>query len=196
MPKPRPLIGGPGSAEGEEAAYLMEELERKNPVRPSLSRSLGWVDHARFRQDVEAAGIWVARRKEKSRLRAASHRATQQTAEAAGAGAQDPVRSREDAAAHLNFQMNEAARDSIRRFQHQLRAGALDVPMRSTAAQKRKPESERRRRLKWARFAAKQKTRKYDPEESEQNHPYAHQGESWLVSSPTKPWPVPGPAFS
>ena len=64
--------------------------------------------------------------------------------------------------------------------------------MRTSLPQKRRPESERRRRLKWARFAARQKTRKYDPEESEQNHPYAHLGGSRLVSSPTEPGRVPG----
>ncbi|CAE7297447.1 TRPT1, partial [Symbiodinium sp. CCMP2592] len=158
--------------EGAEAAYFaalppaLAELERKNPVRPSMDKSLGWINHARFLQDKEAAGVWVARRKEKSRLRAAAHRAAQQSAEGVGAGAQDPVRDQADAASHLNFQMNEAARDNLRRFQAELRAGELDAPMRAAVAQKRKPESERRRRIKWARFCEKQgKTRKYDPTE-------------------------------
>ncbi|CAE7545983.1 unnamed protein product [Symbiodinium sp. CCMP2592] len=142
--------------EGAEAAYFaalppaLAELERKNPVRPSMDKSLGWINHARFLQDKEAAGVWVARRKEKSRLRAAAHRAAQQTAEGVGAGVQDPVRDQADAASHLNFQMNEAARDNLRRFQAELRAGELDAPMRAAVAQKRKPESERRRRIKWA----------------------------------------------
>ncbi|CAE7534713.1 unnamed protein product, partial [Symbiodinium sp. CCMP2592] len=172
--------------EGAEAAYFaappaLAELERKNPVMPSMDKSLGWINHARFLQDKEAAGVWVARRKEKSRLRAAAHRAAQQTAEGAGAGVQDPVRDQADAASHLNFQMNEAARDNLRRFQAELRAGELDAPMRAAVAQKRKPESERRRRIKWARFCEKQgKTRKYDPTESEQNHPYAHSGSPHL----------------
>ncbi|CAE7269293.1 ESS1 [Symbiodinium sp. CCMP2592] len=185
--------------EGAEAAYLaalppaLAELERKNPVRPSMDKSLGWINHARFLQDKEAAGVWVARRKEKSRLRAAAHRAAQQTAEGVGAGVQDPVRDQADAASHLNFQMNEAARDNLRRFQAELRAGELDAPMRAAVAQKRKPESERRRRIKWARFCEKQgKTRKYDPTESEQNHPYAHSGSPHLGKA--MPWPASGPA--
>ncbi|CAE7766338.1 kptA [Symbiodinium sp. CCMP2592] len=117
--------------EGAEAAYFaalspaLAELERKNPVRPSMDKSVGWINHARFLQDKEAAGVWVARRKEKSRLRAAAHRAAQQTAEGGGAGVQDPVRDQADAASHLNFQMNEAARDNLRRFQAELRAGEL-----------------------------------------------------------------------
>ncbi|CAE7534189.1 unnamed protein product [Symbiodinium sp. CCMP2592] len=187
--------------EGAEAAYFavaalppaLAELERKNPVRPSMNRSLGWIDHARFLQDKEAAGVWVARRKEKSRLRAAAHRAAQQVAEGAGAGAQDPVRDQADAASHLNFQMNEAAKDSLRRFQEELRSGELDTPMRAAVAQKRKPESERRRRIKWAKFCEKQgKTRKYDPTESEQNHPYAHSESLHLERA--MPWPASGPA--
>ncbi|CAE6970953.1 L96 [Symbiodinium sp. CCMP2592] len=185
--------------EGAEAAYFaalppaLAELERKNPVRPSMDKSLGWINHARFRQDKEAAGVWVARRKEKSRLRAAAHRAAQQSAEGVGAGAQDPVRDQADAASHLNFQMNEAARDNLRRFQAELRAGEPDAPMRAAVAQKRKPESERRRRIKWARFCEKQgKTRKYDPTESEQNHPYAHSGSPRLRKA--MPWPASGPA--
>ncbi|CAE7671760.1 ESS1 [Symbiodinium sp. CCMP2592] len=129
--------------EGAEAAYfaalppaLAAELERKNPVRPSMDKSLGWINHARFLQDKEAAGV---------------------------------------------------------RFQAELRAGELDAPMRAAVAQKRKPESERRRRIKWARFCEKQgKTRKYDPTESEQNHPYAHSGSPHLEKA--MPWPVPGPA--
>ncbi|CAE7435441.1 unnamed protein product [Symbiodinium sp. CCMP2592] len=93
----------------------------------------------------------------------------------AGAGAQHLVRDQADAATHLNFQMNEAVKDSLRRFQEELRSGELDTPMRAAVAQKRKPESERRRRIKWAKSCEKQgKTRKYDPTESEQNHPYAH----------------------
>ena len=96
--------------EGEEADYLASlpphllELERKNPVRPSLSTHLGWIEHDRFKRDAEAAGVWVARRREKSRLRAAKHRASQQ-AETAGNTAQDPVADRADAGDHLSFQL-------------------------------------------------------------------------------------------
>ncbi|OLP89922.1 hypothetical protein AK812_SmicGene28586 [Symbiodinium microadriaticum] len=102
--------------EGEEAEYLaalpphLVELERKNPVRPSLSAHLGWVEHDRFKRDVEAAGVWMARRREKSRLRAAKHRASKQ-AETAGNTAQDPVADRADAGDHLSFQLGEAARE-------------------------------------------------------------------------------------
>ena len=189
--------------EGEEADYLASlpphllELERRNPVRPSLSTHLGWIEHDRFKRDAEAAGVWVARRREKSRLRAARHRASQQ-AETAGNTAQDPVADRADAGDHLSFQLGEAARESLREFRAELRAGALDAPFRAGDAPKRKPESSRRRKLKWERFSKKVKA-KYDPRESEQNHPYAHLAPSadgscparghvppWLVSSPTK----------
>ena len=189
--------------EGEEADYLASlpphllELERKNPVRPSLSTHLGWIEHDRFKRDAEAAGVWVARRREKSRLRAAKHRAGQQ-AETAGNTAQDPVADRADAGDHLSFQLGEAARESLREFRAELRAGALDAPFRAGDAPKRKPESSRRRKLKWERFSKKVKA-KYDPRESEQNHPYAHLAPSadgsrpdcghvppWLVSSPAK----------
>ena len=189
--------------EGEEADYLASlpphllELERRNPVRPSLSTHLGWIEHDRFKRDAEAAGVWVARRREKSRLRAAKHRASQQ-AETAGNTAQDPVADRADAGDHLSFQLGEAARESLREFRAELRAGALDAPFRAGDAPKRKPESSRRRKLKWERFSKKVKA-KYDPRESEQNHPYAHLAPSadgscpdrghvppWLVSSPAK----------
>ena len=166
-------------------------------MRPSLSTHLGWIEHDRFKRDAEAAGVWVARRREKSRLRAAKHRASQQ-AETAGNTAQDPVADRADAGDHLSFQLGEAARESLREFRAELRAGALDAPFRAGDAPKRKPESSRRRKLKWERFSKKVKA-KYDPRESEQNHPYAHLAPSadgsrpdcghvspWLVSSPAK----------
>ena len=62
--------------EGEEAEYLaalpphLVELERKNPVRPSLSAHLGWVEHDRFKRDVEAS---------KPRLRATQPKTQWQT---------------------------------------------------------------------------------------------------------------------
>ena len=188
--------------EGEEAEYLaalpphLVELERKNPVRPSLSAHLGWVEHDRFKRDVEAAGVWMARRREKSRLRAAKHRASKQ-AETAGNTAQDPVADRADAGDHLSFQLGEAARESLREFRAELRAGALDTPFRAGDAPKRKPESSRRRKIKWQRFSKRVKS-KYDPRESEQNHPYAHisflGSDSNPFGGPTLPWLVSSPA--
>ena len=181
----RTLKETPGEAEdkedlvGEEAAYLaalpphLLELERKNPFRPSLSTHLGWLEHERFKRDAEVAGVWIARRREKSRLRAAKHRASRQ-AETAGNTAQDPVSDRADAGDHLSFQLGEAARESLREFRAELRAGALDMPFRAGDVPKRKPESSRRRKLKWQRFSKKVKS-KFDPRESEQNHPWAFQ---------------------
>ena len=186
--------------EEAEAEYLarlpasLMELERRNPVRPSVSSALGWVEHEKFKRDVEASGIWVARRREKARRRAAKHRAELQTEAGVRAGAeQDPVENREDAAQHLDFQMQEAARRDIREFRAELRREAPQVEPRPPA--KRAPESERRRKIKWTRFQSKLKERghgesassgkstrprpasgpaKYDPRESEQNHPFAH----------------------
>ncbi|CAE7854331.1 L96, partial [Symbiodinium necroappetens] len=183
--------------EGEEAEYLaalpphLLELERKNPVRPSLSAHLGWVEHERFKRDAEIAGVWMARRCEKSRLRAAKHRASRQ-AETAGNAAQDPVSDRVDAGSHLSFQLREAARESLREFRAELRAGALDTPFRAGDVPKRKPESSRRRRLKWQRFSKKgvppgvsssscgstppwlaSSPAKYDPTDADRNHLFA-----------------------
>ena len=141
--------------EGDEAEYL---ASLPNPVRPSLSTHLGWVEHERFKRDAEAAGVWVARRREKSRLRAAKHRASQQ-AETAGNTAQDPVADRADAGDHLSFQLGEAAKESLREFRAELRAGTLDAPFRAGDAPKRKPESSRRRKIKWQRFSKKVKSK-------------------------------------
>ena len=74
--------------------------------------------------------------------------------------AQDPVADRADAGDHLSFQLGEAARESLE-FRAELRAGALDTPFRAGDAPKRKPESSRRRKIKWQRFSKRVKS-KYD----------------------------------
>ena len=104
---------------------------------------------------------------------------------------------RADAGDHLSFQLGEAARESLREFRAELRAGALDTPFRAGDAPKRKPESSRRRKITWQRFSKRVKS-KYDPRESEQNHPYAHVSllgsDSNPFGGPTLPWLVSSPA--
>lgn len=137
----------------EQQEYLgrltpaMRELERRNPVGPTTGTAL--ITTNRLSADI-AAGvpIWVARRAQRARERAARNQAQnpKATREAAGSGQRDP----EVAADLLDEDLRLAAARDLREFRQEL---AEQGGPRST---RRQPESKARKKRR--REAQKKKT--------------------------------------
>ena len=130
-------------AEEEDEGYLsaldaqgryMRELEKKNLVRPSKSVKI--LKSARLDLEIEAGvGVWVARRREKGRLRAQAHR---ERTRGGARGCAEPLTSPEEA----EEVRKEAARKEIRDFKASL-LQADGQPKRF----RRAPDSQKRKEV-------------------------------------------------
>ncbi|CAE7238254.1 unnamed protein product [Symbiodinium sp. CCMP2592] len=145
----------------------MRELERRNPVRPSLAAKPLKSD--RLTAAIESGvPIWIARKQEKARLRAQEHRA-RVGAEAAKARAERPPgEDPEPTAEALDERMKEAARQELREFR------AL-LSQEGTRQAKRPPDSSRRRKLKKKQRKERLRERaRNDDAARDTNHAIAH----------------------
>lgn len=172
----------------EERGDEMLRLERLNPVRPSQNSRR--IESARLTAEIEAGvGVWVARRREKGRLRAQQHRAqlSQDAArERAVAGpTAEPLSLRESAEARA-----AAARREIAEFKAWLaREGDRGVPLF-----RRAPDSKRRRAVK--RERQRQRARSGAPTDDatrDTNHAIAHRGGEQCRVNQTPAGSVGGP---
>ncbi|CAE7248888.1 Trpt1 [Symbiodinium sp. CCMP2592] len=150
-----------------EAAYLesltpeMRALEQNNPVRPSAGASK--TSDVRMQQAIAAGGsVWVERRKQKGRERAARHReaqaaqAAEERAAATSVIADLPVDQRGPA---LDAEMDRRAREELTEFRRMKR--------------ERQKDSKRRAALKWQRWRQRRST---DDMDCDTNHAIAHLG--------------------
>ncbi|CAE7767387.1 unnamed protein product [Symbiodinium sp. CCMP2592] len=160
-----------------EAAYLesltpeMRALEQNNSVRPSAGASK--TSDARMQQAIAAGGsVWVERRKQKGRERAARHREAQaaQAAEERAAVtsviADLPVDQRGPA---LDAEMDRRAREELTEFRRMLREEARAA--RPHDPKPRQKDSKRRAALKWQRWRQRRST---DDMDRDTNHAIAH----------------------
>ena len=132
-------------AEEEESQHprpqdeYMARLEKWNPVK--ADHSANRLSSARLTRAIESGvGVWLARRQEKSRRRAAAHR--EQVEQAAASTRADTELSEQEVNKSLDQRMNEAARRELREFRELLRNEETRKPA------KRAPDSKRRRKLK------------------------------------------------
>ncbi|CAE7617473.1 kptA [Symbiodinium sp. CCMP2592] len=175
--------------ETSDAAYLkeldsqgeaMRELERQNPVRPSLASKP--LSSDRLTAAIKAGTpIWVARKQEKGRLRAQEHRARIE-AEAARERAERPPGAEPTPTGEaLDERMKEAARLELREFR------AL-LAQEGTRQAKRPPDSTRRRKLKkkQRKERLREKARN-DDADRDTNHAIAHARDRTRNSEQTLP---------
>ncbi|CAE7689640.1 unnamed protein product [Symbiodinium sp. CCMP2592] len=174
--------------ETSDSAYLkeldsqdkaMRELERQNPVRPSLASKP--LSSDRLTAAIKSGTpIWVARKQEKGRIRAQEHRARIE-AEAARERAERPPGAEPTPRGEaLDERMKEAARLELREFRALLAQG--------TRQAKRPPDSTRRRKLKkkQRKERLREKARN-DDADRDTNHAIAHARDRTRNSEQTPP---------
>ena len=114
----------------------MRELERNNPVRPSVTNKPLRSD--RLTAAIEGGtSIWVARKQEKSRRRAQERRLRLESEAAQSRAAGVPAEEGEPTGAGLDARMREAAQRGLREFKELLAT-------EGTRKSKRAPDSKRR----------------------------------------------------
>ena len=156
---------------GVEAA----RLEMYNPVGPRARQPL--ITTNRLEADIAAGvGIWKARRDHRARERAAQHRKAQSQGSGAApenAGTLVDVDADLRGAA-VDDQMRQRARQEIRDFRKDLRAGEYETS-KSEVKRTHQRDSERRRKLKRDRYKEKARAKRmHDDADRDSNHGIAH----------------------
>ena len=162
----------------EGLSIEMARLERYNPVGPRSSQPL--LNLNRFQADLEAGtGVWQARRMQRSRERAAQHRAAMQAAEGVrGIGVAGTLQDvpPEAHAEVLDMTLADRAKEELRDFKSELRRKGQESKPEMKRHQK---DSQRRREVKRARAKEKKRARRNaDDAERDQNHAIAHDVQS------------------
>ncbi|CAL1147366.1 unnamed protein product [Cladocopium goreaui] len=172
--------------EEEDSRYLetldsqgeyMRKLERFNPARPSKTAKV--LSSDRLTSEIEAGvSVWVARRREKARLRAQAHReGLQRGATSEGNTKHEPIETPEGA----EEARQQAARREIAEFREHLReqgGGAVPKYRRAPDSRQRKATKKRNRAAKEAETRAAAKgalsPTRNDDAERDTNHAIAH----------------------
>ena len=161
----------------EGLSIEMARLERYNPVGPRSSQPL--LNLNRFHADLEAGtGVWQARRMQRSRERAAKHRAAMQASEGVrGIGVAGTLHDvpPEAHAEVLDMTLADRAKEELRNFKAELR---MKGPETKPEARSHQKDSQRRKQAKRERAKEKKRARRNsDDAERDQNHAIAHEGQ-------------------